>query len=823
MKSVFTLVVMSAALWASTAYGQLKFEEGYEVDQSWSSAQDLFNEIYDTHELDDGTFLCFSGGRLSYANGTNERYSMITRMDKYGQVIEDQYGQAEAKYEPFSIPSIQLVSYGTYMGGWITTDYTRRSLGFDENEQTYVVYGLNDIQELILRKYDLQGNLIFSRKIEKEYLGGNTWYFYQSIGDILIDENGDILVFGVSNYDNGNGIMLPSITRFTSNGEFIQRKEYEFADYKYERIVPQFIQGASGNDYFISFVSLDNDYGHESFLFRLHNDLSVDWQISDKYTFQYPIVEEEEDKYVTGGFQLNFSTNVSSRVIRFSPDYFGGAYTFHKIRIDNFILKSIIPAPFKYTLIGDQKVNGSFRSICARVNANLNLITSARIFSESYAFTASGEKTNDGGTMIHANSEMSNLTLYHSLGSTVFGVPNKPYLIKLDVYDESNCDESIELITKEYNPNPQLEENDPVHDGNTEVLSYEEGFEYMDLITEQFCCTESIEIQGTAQLCPNGTTSLSVSYAAQSGDNIFWTHNGMPIFGSAGQTSIFVNAVGEYHFFVAKENGCLVQGHITVSNYPPPLFASPLSFSQAHCNYDAPFALYFINEPLPGTWSGPGVTGTYPNYTFDPALAGVGLHHIQVEYIDANGCEWNLDAYIEVIGITDPVVAPSIPNSKCIYSSPYNLPGSGVWTNLTTGQPISTIYPSQYCSGCYLILQYCEQVVSGSTVCDYCDPNTYAVTFHSNCSADKNDQGSGGSKDAGMAVFPNPASDVVHVTLEVEGTYQFRLLDMTGCTVLEQSLKGNSSTIDISTLANGVYTLSITNGQYELTKRLTVQ
>jgi len=55
--------------------------------------------------------------------------------------------------------------------------------------------------------------------------------------------------------------------------------------------------------------------------------------------------------------------------------------------------------------------------------------------------------------------------------------------------------------------------------------------------------------------------------------------------------------------------------------------------------------------PIGGVYSGPGVTndGNGTTYTFDPAVAGVGVHTITYTFTNSNGCTNTASDDIEVL------------------------------------------------------------------------------------------------------------------------------------------------------------------------------
>jgi hypothetical protein len=89
-------------------------------------------------------------------------------------------------------------------------------------------------------------------------------------------------------------------------------------------------------------------------------------------------------------------------------------------------------------------------------------------------------------------------------------------------------------------------------------------------------------------------------------------------------------------------------------------------------------------SPAGGVYSGTGVTdaGNGTNYSFDPAVAGVGTHSVTYTYTNANGCTNSASDDIEVFAL--PVVTFTALNDLCI--------SAGVQNNLGGGTPTGGVY-----------------------------------------------------------------------------------------------------------------------------------
>jgi hypothetical protein len=73
----------------------------------------------------------------------------------------------------------------------------------------------------------------------------------------------------------------------------------------------------------------------------------------------------------------------------------------------------------------------------------------------------------------------------------------------------------------------------------------------------------------------------------------------------------------------------------------------------------------------------------------------------------------------------------------------------------------------------------------------------------------------------GVNVFPNPTSGLVNLTFTVQGAYTVELINALGEMVSAERLNGNS-TIDLSDLAKGVYSVRISNKEKTTVQRISL-
>ena len=75
----------------------------------------------------------------------------------------------------------------------------------------------------------------------------------------------------------------------------------------------------------------------------------------------------------------------------------------------------------------------------------------------------------------------------------------------------------------------------------------------------------------------------------------------------------------------------------------------------------------------------------------------------------------------------------------------------------------------------------------------------------------------------GLNVYPNPASDVINVTLNKEVTATITVVDVTGKVVKTSTINGASTSINTAGLSNGVYYVNITDGTSVSTEKVVIK
>lgn len=76
-----------------------------------------------------------------------------------------------------------------------------------------------------------------------------------------------------------------------------------------------------------------------------------------------------------------------------------------------------------------------------------------------------------------------------------------------------------------------------------------------------------------------------------------------------------------------------------------------------------------------------------------------------------------------------------------------------------------------------------------------------------------------------IAVYPNPTNDLININLNnvLDGTTNFILYDIQGRNIIEKKSTNEVETIDVKNLTEGIYLLSISNGNIQTTRKIVVK
>ena len=75
----------------------------------------------------------------------------------------------------------------------------------------------------------------------------------------------------------------------------------------------------------------------------------------------------------------------------------------------------------------------------------------------------------------------------------------------------------------------------------------------------------------------------------------------------------------------------------------------------------------------------------------------------------------------------------------------------------------------------------------------------------------------------GLRVFPNPANEVINISLNKEVSATLTLLDVSGKVIKTQELNGISTSINTASLNSGVYFVTINDGTSVSTQKVVIK
>jgi hypothetical protein len=286
----------------------------------------------------------------------------------------------------------------------------------------------------------------------------------------------------------------------------------------------------------------------------------------------------------------------------------------------------------------------------------------------------------------------SGATSYTWTGSVTDNVAFTP--VATDTYTVTGTDgngcENTDVVTVTVNALPTVSANStttPVCEGDSVTLtgggavSYTWTGNVTDNVPFSATATDTYTVTGTdANGCTN-TASVTVlvnaapNVVGNASSTAVCAGSSVTLFGSGATSYTWTNSVTDNVAFTpvstntytvtgTDANGCTESDEITVTvNALPNVTAS--AASSTVCLNDASVAL--TGSPAGGTWTGPGVTGS----SFNPMSAGLGTQTVSYIFTDANGCEDNGTATIQVnacVGVSE----MTFENSINVYPNPNN-------------------------------------------------------------------------------------------------------------------------------------------------------
>ncbi|MBL7942198.1 MAG: T9SS type A sorting domain-containing protein, partial [Flavobacteriales bacterium] len=314
---------------------------------------------------------------------------------------------------------------------------------------------------------------------------------------------------------------------------------------------------------------------------------------------------------------------------------------------------------------------------------------------------------------------------------------------------------------------------------------------------------EILDLEETVDLCLNATLEEGFFLAPNVLPyTIQWYFNDAPFDGSD-STILTIPAVtiddeGTYYCVVTNACGSAQSDVTTVFvNLPPEI---PTLAEDEFCISD-------LAVMLPaGTWSGPGVNGSI----FYPGLAGVGNHPLIVSLLSPEDCE-SIDTVIVSV-YPQFYMGEDASDTVCVQLTNYDLSAllsedanaNGLWYLPGFIETDPQFSPAEFGVGEHEFWYFNPEFGP-------CDPDTAFFFVYVDACISVNESGL-----PPITFYPNPADETLVVKLNGMLDTPVEILDATGRIIISQMPVTQHSTINISTLVPGIYTLRHGSGQQKL-------
>ena len=315
-------------------------------------------------------------------------------------------------------------------------------------------------------------------------------------------------------------------------------------------------------------------------------------------------------------------------------------------------------------------------------------------------------------------------------------------------------------------------------------------------------CTGTFSGSQTIAPSCNGACDGEITMNGSGGSGSYqWSIDG----GTTWQASNTFTNVCDGAYTIMVDDGVDCQQNIAVNVTEPTNVAGSASTSHITCNgADDGEVTLGASGGTPGyTYSNDGGTTSQGSNTFTGL--GPGSHSFNI--VDANGCLSN------TINVT--ITEPTAINVSHVSTD--EVAGNDGTIDLTVGggspnYSFSWTGPGGFTAN----TEDLSGLAGGTYTCTITDANGCVIS-----SGDIVIEGiSGiGENDFEFSIYPNPASDQLTITSEMTDV-NFTLIDNSGKIVQENKLISNNSTIDVSKLAAGIYTIRLTtnDGQISVSK-----
>ena len=310
-----------------------------------------------------------------------------------------------------------------------------------------------------------------------------------------------------------------------------------------------------------------------------------------------------------------------------------------------------------------------------------------------------------------------------------------------------------------------------------------------------------------------GSTSTAINFTGNSGNATYnWANSntaiGLGASGTGNISSFTPSAAGTATITVtptlASCTGTPVTFTITVN--PIPAVTFDLSGVASPCSTGSSISLP-AGSPSGGSYSGTGVSGNM----FNPTTSGVGTFPITYS-VTQNGCSGSAVSSITVTAPPTVTFDLSTITSPCVTDAaitlPSGTPAGGTYSG--TGVTGNTFNPATAGVGNHTITYSVNQ--NGCT-----GSSNSTITVDACSGLDENG-------DKLVVIYPNPTSGSLSITGETLNKYtKLELIDASGRVVSNWTIHGNPMQLDLSSFANGNYSLKISGTEKQILKKIQIK
>ena len=306
----------------------------------------------------------------------------------------------------------------------------------------------------------------------------------------------------------------------------------------------------------------------------------------------------------------------------------------------------------------------------------------------------------------------------------------------------------------------------------------------------------AVSLSSIPRMCED-SASFTLTNGSPSGGSYFVDGMSTSIF----DASSLGNGNHTVKYNYTDSNNCTNADSITVNLKKLPTVSLNL-IEKTKCEYSNPIFMSGAN-PFGGSYSGNAVSGT----TFDPKVAGPGLHPISYSYTDKNNQCTNvaIDTIIVYARPSRPVITN---NTDSLVSSPSD---KYLWYSMSgrlTSDTNQSLVPKE--SGDYYIIVQengCNSFRSDTVTFELKDIQNTVEEFGTNS----------------LKVYPMPARNELNFEFEnTSDVYQLKIIDLKGTLILSTKLE-NTTKVNVAEIVNGSYILEISSENQTARKPLLIQ